>query len=532
MTPATGSAAPAVRAGRREWVALFVLALAVLLIAVDATVLFLALPFISEQLRPSATGLLWIGDAYSFMLAGLLVTMGSLGDRIGRKKLLLGGAVGFAVASVLAAYAPSAGLLIAARAVLGLAGATIMPSTLSIVRNMFTDDRQRTLAIGVWSSVVSAGVIIGPIIGGVLLEHFWWGSVFLLNLPVMALLLILGIPLVPESRDPAPGAFDLPSAGLSLVGVVPLVYAVKELAVGGTPGGILAGLVVGGAGLSLFVRRQRRLAAPMVDMSLFRHRAFTGSILANLCSVFALAGLVFFLSQYFQLVQGLSPIQAALREMPAMLGALVMSIVAGLLVRRFSRAGLASGGLVIAAVGLAALTVVIAAGASYPPMIVGLVLIGVGLGAAETITVDCVMASVPKEKAGAASAISETAYELGNALGIAVLGSVLTAVYQRSLTLPPGLGGDAANAARGSLGGALDTAGRLSGGLAGSLAEAARAAFTTGIVVSALLATVLLGCAALIAWRMLPRELPSDTGPSSTDAGTPDGVRTGADTDD
>jgi MFS transporter, DHA2 family, multidrug resistance protein len=280
----SGDAPRGPRAGRREWAALAVLALAVLLLAVDGTVLSLAVPALSEALDPSATELLWIGDAYSFALAGLLVTMGTLGDRIGRKRLLLIGAAGFAGASLLAAFAPTAGWLIAARALLGVAGATIMPATLSIIRDLFRDPRQRTTAVAVWGAMATAGAAVGPLIGGALLEQFWWGSVFVINLPVMALLIVLGVPLIPESRDPAPGPFDPISALLSLAGIVPLVYGIKELAAHGLSAGAVAGLAVGVLGAVLFVRRQRTLATPLIDVGLFRTPMFSGAVAANLLS--------------------------------------------------------------------------------------------------------------------------------------------------------------------------------------------------------------------------------------------------------
>src|SRR5882757_513294 len=265
------------RPGR--WLALAVLVLAVLLVAVDATVLGLATPFLSEDLKPSGTQLLWIGDAYSFVLAGLLVSMGSLGDRIGRKRILLIGATAFGLISVLNAYANSAELMIVARALLGVAGATLMPATLALIRNLFHDPRERSLAIGIWGAAASAGMAVGPIVGGVLLENFWWGSVFLINLPVMAVLVVVGIKLLPESRDPNPGPWDLISVVLSLIGMVAVVYAVKEAAVEGFRWDIAVSAVVGIAALCWFVRRQLTLKSPLLDMRLFHHRGFSGAVL-------------------------------------------------------------------------------------------------------------------------------------------------------------------------------------------------------------------------------------------------------------
>lgn len=407
----------------RKWAALGVLALALLLIAVDGTVLALALPALQRDLAPSPTEVLWIGDVYSFVLGGLLITMGTLGDRIGRKRLLLTGAFGFGAASLLAAFAPSAEWLIVARALLGVAGATIMPSTLSIIRNLFTDPVQRTRAVAVWAAMATAGAALGPLVGGVLLEHFWWGSVFIINLPVMALLLVFGYIWLPESRDPSPGPFDLVSAMLSAVGVVPLVYAIKELAlVGPSVTSAVAGLV-GVAGLWLFVRRQQSSAHPMIDVALFRNPAFTGAVGASMIAIFALTGLVFFLSQYFQNVLGYSPLEAGLRELPLGIAGLAVIAFIGPVVRRLGAGRSIALGLLASAGGLA----LVGVSAVYGAIAVALVILGAGVGLALTLTTDAVVSAVPADKAGAASAVSETAYELGAALGIAVLGTVLSA---------------------------------------------------------------------------------------------------------
>jgi DHA2 family multidrug resistance protein-like MFS transporter len=325
----TDIAAPAgTRAGRREWIGLAVLALACLLYAMDLTVLHLALPSLSADLQPSGAQLLWITDIYGFMVAGFLITMGTLGDRIGRRRLLLVGATAFGVVSVLAALSTSPEMLIASRALLGIAGATVAPSTLSLIFSMFQDPRQRTTAIGIWITSFSAGGAIGPVLGGVLLERFWWGSVFLLALPVMTLLLVLGPRVLPEYRDPEAGRLDLASAVMSLVAVLATVFGLKQVAqdgIGVLPAlSVLVGLVVG----VVFVRRQLGLAEPMIDLRLFRTTRFTASLATNLLGIFIAVGYFLFVAQYLQLVLGLSPLEAGLWSLPSAVGLIVGSNLA------------------------------------------------------------------------------------------------------------------------------------------------------------------------------------------------------------
>ncbi len=350
-------------------------------------------------------------------------------------------------------------MMIVARALLGVAGATLMPSTLALIRNLFHDPRERSLAIGIWAATASAGAAVGPLVGGALLEHFWWGSVFLINLPVMAVLVVVGLRLIPESKNPAPGPWDLPSVAGSLVGMIGVVYAVKETAAHGLHLDAAVAGVVGAAGLAWFVRRQLRLDAPLLDMRLFQHRGFSAAVLADLLTILGLAGLIFFLSQFLQLVQGRSPLQAGLAELPAALGAIGAGLVAGFVARRFSVRSAVSGGL--AAVGSRA-------GRpdgprprdGLPAAGCLLLVVGIGAGLAFTVTADVILSSVPKEQAGAASAVSETAYELGAALGIAVLGSIVTGVY-RGFPTPHGVPEPVAAAAHESLGGAVEAAAAL-----------------------------------------------------------------------
>ncbi|MER7983152.1 MULTISPECIES: MFS transporter [unclassified Streptomyces] len=483
------------RPGR--WLALSVLVLAVLLVAVDATVLGLATPYISEDLKPSGTQLLWIGDVYSFVIAGLLVSMGSLGDRIGRKKLLLVGATAFGLVSVLNAYATTPEMMILARALLGVAGATLMPATLALIRNIFHDPRERSLAIGIWGATASAGTAVGPVVGGFLLEHFWWGSVFLINLPVMVVLVLVGIKLLPESKSPSHGPWDLISVTLSLVGVIGLVYAVKEAAAHGPSGAVFATGLLGVAALVWFVRRQLTLPAPLLDVRLFRHRGFSGAVLADLFTVLGLSGLVFFLSQYLQLVQGRGPFEAGLAEIPAAVGAVAAGLVAGRYARRFSVRVVVSGGL--AAVGLALGTLtVLGQSTGYPVLGAALLVVGIGAGFSFTVTADVILSTVPKDQAGAASAVSETAYELGAALGIALLGSVVTGVYA-------GFSGPAGTpaAAHDSLGGAVEAAASLPAPAAEAMLNAARESFVDGLALASGAGAVVLLATAVAAWFLL-----------------------------
>ncbi len=484
-----------------RWWALGVLTLALLVVAVDATVLGLAMPYLSEDLRPSSTQLLWIGDVYSFAIAGFLVSMGGLGDRVGRKRLLLGGAAAFAVLSVVAAYAGSPGTLIAARALMGVAGATLMPSTLALIRNLFSDARERSLAIGVWGSVSMAGAALGPVVGGFLLEHFWWGSVFLINIPVMAVMIVFGAKLLPESRDPSPGPWDALSVALSLTGMIGLVYAVKETAAYGVSPASSAAGVLGLCCLAGFVRRQLTIPAPLLDMRLFRNRGFTASVLADLLTVLGMSGLVFFLSQFLQLVQGRSPLQAGLAEIPAALGAVVAGLLAAKAARRYSVRGVVAGGLAAIGLALAAMAAV-TPGTGYPLLGGVLLVVGVGAGFSFTITADVILSAVPHRQAGAASAVSETAYELGAALGIALLGSVVTGRYA-GIAVPAGVPGPVAAQARGSLPGATTAAGALPGGMGDALLAAARTAFTDGLRIACCVGAVVLLVAAAWAWRSL-----------------------------
>ncbi|MER7505847.1 MFS transporter [Nonomuraea pusilla] len=483
-----------------RWACLAIACLATLLLSLDVTVLHLALPRLVADLGATSTQVLWIADVYGFALAGLLVTMGNLGDRVGRKRLLLAGAVAFGAASALTAYAPNPELLIAARALLGVAGATIMPSTLSIVRNVFTEPRERTAAVGIWSGMSAAGFAVGPVVGGLMLDHFWWGSVFLLNVPVMLVVLAGGTLVLPESRDPGAGRIDLPSVALSFAGMVAVVYAVKEAAYEGAwQADVLAAGAAGVACLAVFGLRQARLPQPLIDVRLFRRRAFAASVGTNLLAIFTMSAMMLMFAWYLQLVLGWSPLQAGLAQLPGGLSGAAGGILAAALVPRIGRNGVVALGLALNA-GAFLWYATLGTELTYATLLVPMTAGGIGIGFAFTVNNDNVLATAPKERAGAAAAVSETAFELGGALGIAVLGSVLTGVYRSGLDLPAEVAGSPAGAAaRESIAGAVEAASALPAAQADALVRAARSAFLDGMHVTSLVTAALLAVVALLA---------------------------------
>jgi MFS transporter, DHA2 family, multidrug resistance protein len=497
------------KATRREWIGLAVIALPCLLYSMDLTVLYLAVPHLTADLKPTSAQLLWITDIYGFLIAGSLITMGTLGDRVGRRRVLLIGATAFGIASVLAAFSNSAEMLIATRALLGIAGATLAPSTLSLIRNMFLDPRQRTVAIGIWATSFSVGGAIGPLLGGVMLEHFWWGSVFLLGVPVMALLLVVGPKLLPEFRDPNAGRLDLTSAIMSLAAVLVVIYGLKRIAQNGA-GWLPALFILAGIGIGVaFVRRQQRLPDPLIDLRLFNVPAFSAALATNTLSIFVAFGTFLFTAQYLQLVLGFSPLKAGLWTLPSSVGFIVGSLMAPILVRRVRPGYVMAGGLMLVAVGLLVLTQV-GGSSALGFLVVGTVVLALGLSPVVTLGTDLIVGSAPPERAGAASSLSETGAELGGALGIAVLGSIGTAVYRSMMAdavsndVPP----EAAEAARGTLGGAIATAQQLPAAVGADLVRAARDAFAEGLEITAAVGAVVALATAVIAAVVLRHARP------------------------
>ncbi len=488
------------RATARTWWGLAVLLLPALLTSMDLSVLFVAGPAIAEALSPSSTQWLWIMDIYGFVMASLLITMGSLGDRVGRRRMLLIGATLFGAASTLIALASSPALLIAARALLGIGGATLAPSTLSLIRGMFHAEEQRRIAVGAWTAAFAGGSVAGPIVGGVLLEFFWWGSVFLINVPVMVLLLVSAPVLIPEVRNPAQARFDLLGAALSLPMILSVVYGLKHAAEEGLDAVTVAALGTGAVLAVVFVRRQARTAHPLIDISLFRVPAFTTAVGANTVASLTLAGLGVLAFTFMQTVHGLSPLHAALWALPTFAGTLIGAAAAAQLAERIGAAPLLVSGLAASAAGLMVVAT-LAPDTHLGIFLTGYVLLTFGAGISTTIANSLILSTAPPGRAGAASGISETSNELGASLGIATLGTIAGAVYQNTMssTAPD------AGAATETVGGAIATAGTISQSAAASLLDTAFAAYTDGVNAAGLLGATLLAVTALAAAVVLRR---------------------------
>lgn len=505
------------KAGRREWIALGVLLLPVLLVSMDLTVLYFAVPSITVDLTPTSAEQLWMIDIYGFVLAGLLITMGTLGDRIGRRLLLLIGAVAFGAGSIAGAFAGTPEMLIAARALQGIGGATLMPSTLALIRNMFHDKQQRRTAVAIWSSGMAAGAALGPVVSGALLNSFHWGSIFLINVPVMIVLLVLAPILLPEFRAIVRGRFDVLSAVLSLAAVLPLIYGFKKVALEGFDvvpvSAIALGLILG----AIFVRRQFTRPNPMIDIQLFRHAGIGPSIAANMLASFSLVGFSLFTTQYMQSVLGMRPLESALWTIPGTFAVGAVVPVATVLVRKIRPAIIIGTGFLVALASFALLT-------QTPPsdglllLLVGIIGLAVGLTPVLTLVTEMVVGNTPPEQAGSASALLQTGQEFGAAVGIAVLGSIGATVYSHSgaLAAPAGVPEAATDAARETIGSAVSQASQLGGDAGSTLLDAARTAFTEELQVAAVAGGIVMALAAVFSFIML-RHIKSDSLLATTD---------------
>ncbi|MGJ3509048.1 MFS transporter [Enemella sp. A6] len=477
------------------------LALPTFLLGMDVTVLYLVLPAMAADLAPSATETLWIMDAYGFLLAGFLVTMGTLGDRVGRRRLLMIGIAAFAAVSVFAAIAPNAGMLISARGLLGIAGATLMPSTLSLISNMFPDSRRRAVAIGVWATMFAGGMAAGPIVGGVLVDSFWWGAAFLVSVPIAIVVLAVGKAVLPEYRDPRGGRIDLPSVGLSLVAILPVVYAIKHLAGHGPDISVAVAVIVGVLASWVFWRRQLRLADPLLDVALFRNKAFSVALTVLLVGLVGVGGSMYLVTQYLQLVEGLSPFIAGLWMGPPALAMFVAAIGAPLLARSIRPGYIMGGTLAISLIGYILLAVV--GPDDELTVATGFAFVYLGLGAIAALGTDIVVGAAPASKSGSAASLSETVQELGIAIGVAILGSLTTAIYRSELTTADSMAADEAAALTDSLSSATAIADQLP---AGALLEA-QEAFTTGLNIASSVAGLMIAVVTVLCLRML-RHLP------------------------
>ncbi|MBO3130141.1 MFS transporter [Dermatophilus congolensis] len=490
------------RARWREWCALGVLLLPVLTVSISTTALGFAVPALSAALRPTGEELLWIVDVYPLALAGLLLTSGVLGDRIGRRKVLAIGAVGVTAATIYAAFSDSALELIFARALVGVFGATLLPSTLSLMRNIFHDEGQRRLAIAIWSASFAGGGALGPIVGGWLLGHFWWGAIFLLPVPLNALMLATMFFLVPESRNEDSESIDALSVFLSIGAMVPTAYGLKHAAATGLDAFSILPLVFGIACGFFFTRRQLGMEHPLLDVRLFKNRVLTTAAIGNFSSVFVFAGVQFYVSQHIQLIQGLDPVTAGWWLLPGAAASVAVGVLIVYLTRTFPRWLLIGAGTLLMAAG-AGLSVFLDVNTGIWLPVLMYVALGVGASAAQALNTDALISAAPPERAGAASGLSETAFELGTSLGVAVLGSVLTTFYGRALSLPEGLSASDYHAVVSTLGAAEEVAAKLSPEAGHLLHTAAQQAFIHAERVTGFTACLGLAAAGILIARSL-----------------------------
>ncbi|MDX7986544.1 MFS transporter [Xenorhabdus sp. 12] len=488
------------QAGLRNWFGLIVLMLPVLLVTVDNTVLGFALPKIASALEPSANQQLWIIDAYSLVLAGLLISMGSIGDRVGHRLLLILGASGFTVVSVLTAFSTSAEQLIFGRTALGFFGAMLMPSTLALISCLFEEREQRRIAVAIWATTLTVGSALGPVIGGVLLQYFDWNAIFLLAVPILVPLLIFGFVLLPESDKKQAGFIDIYSVLLSIVSMAGIVYAIKHIASDGFDIGVIITFMIGLVIGREFIRRQQKLPVPLMDLSLFRNGVFTGSIIANLLSLALLIGFVFFATQFLQIVLGMEPLLASFALIPGQIMAVIVGMAIVSVAQRVSVHWLIPILLVLAG---AAFFLIAYAGGNLNSVIFAFIILGVAVGAIASVSNDLILSAVPSSKAGAASSISETAYEVGVVLGTTIVGGLVTVFYRLNLKLPDDIPQEQGKLALETLAGAYEVAGSLTSSGGHQLMNSAALSFTDAIHITSWAMTGLTGIVVFIVWYLL-----------------------------
>ncbi|PWD51368.1 MFS transporter [Serinibacter arcticus] len=484
---------------RRRWGVLATVAAGLLLITLDNSILYTALPTLTAELGATGSQSLWIINAYPVVMAGLLLGSGTLGDRIGHRRMFLAGLAIFGTASLLAAFAPDPAVLIGARALLAVGAAAMMPATLALVRLTFSIERERNLALAVWGSIAVVGSALGPIVGGLLLTQFWWGSVFLVNVPVVVVAAIATLALTPaDSGDPTKH-WDLLSSLLAMVGLVGAVLTIKELAHLPQQWGLIAASAATAVvALTLFVRRQRRLADPLLEFSVFRNPAFSAGVAGAATAMFAVAGAQLVITQRFQLVEGFEPIEAGLLVAAVALGTLPTALLGGALLHRVGLLVLVTGGLGLATLGTIGL--VLAARADLlPALVVALVVTGAGLGATMSVASAAIVGNVPARRAGMAASVEEVSYEFGSLTAVALLGSLLTLVYSATVRLPAG----APDGAGSSLADALAVA---DGDAA--VIDAAGRAFDSGYLVTLVVIAVVLALGTAVTGRLLRRYTP------------------------
>ncbi|MER7348187.1 MFS transporter [Streptomyces aurantiacus] len=512
-----------VPAAGNRWAVLAVLSLSLLVVALDLTVLNVALPTLSTELEPSSVQLLWIVDVYSLVVAGLLISCGTLGDRLGRKRFLCLGFLVFGAASATAAWANGPAMLIAARALLGIGAAIIMPSTLSIIRNVFTDRKERTVALAVWATMSAAGAAVGPVVGGVMIEHFWWGSVFLINVPIMVFALIAALALVPESRHPNPPRWDTVGAALSVTGLISLVYAIQH---GGAEGLEAQTIITGVLGIVLLtalVLRVLRVPAPLFDPALFRNRAFSVAVVTVVLAMFGMGGLMLLLTQHWQFIGGASPMESGLRLLPlllaTMIGAPAMSVIVPKYGTRYAMMigmGLIGGAFFV--------LMNVEPDTEYWVFAIALAGIGAGAGCAMTAASDAIMSTAEADTAGGAAGIEETSYELGNGLSVAIMGSVASALFRREMdTSVPGVDAKSMDAAREGLPDAVGVAAALPGSAGAELKRRADAAFADAFGFTSLCTGIILVLVAIAVFLFIPRSAGRVTAGAEDGGGGPEG---------